>query len=146
MCGASLLTELTSIFLLAETHLQITKLGKNLIALAPLNATKVQVGDVIGWVGNISAGALAFEQTTNDPSFFYSVSKFNFSVGSLLDATGGATRHDIKHVLRAHVSQLSQVAVNVNFIGAGTHKVTANVENVAVNVLQTCEVSVQVPS
>ena len=140
------LTELTSISLLAETHVHLTKLGKNLITTPPLNATKVQAGDVIGWVGDISAGALAFEQTANDPSFFYSGANFNLSVESLLDASGGVTRHDVKHVLRAHVSQPSQAAVYVNFVGAGIHKVTANVENVAVNVLQTCEVSVQVPS
>ena len=114
----------------------------------PENATKVQVGDVIGWAraGDNSSGALAFEQTSNDPSFFYSGLNFNLSVRGFLAASGGAARYDIKHVLRAHVSQPSQAAVNVNFIGAGVHKVTANVGNAAENVLQTCEVSVQVPS
>ena len=131
--------------MLAETLLDITKLGKNLIAPAPEKAIKVQAGDVIGWVGTISSGALAFEQTTKDPSFFYSDSKFSLSVGGNLAASGGATRYDIKHVLRVHVSQPSQAAVNVNFIGAGIHKVTAIVDNVAENVLMTCEVSVQVP-
>lgn len=145
-CEEGFLTELTIICLLAETHLNIEKLGKNLIVSAPENATKVQAGDVIGWAGDISSGALAFEQTTNDPSFFYSGSKFNLSVGDFLAASGGATPYDIKHVLRAHVSQPSQAAVNVSFIGAGIHKVTTGVENEAVNVLQTCEVSVQVPS
>lgn len=105
----------------------------------------MQAGDVIGWVGNISSGALAFEQTANDTSFFYSRSKFSLSVGGLLAASGGASRYDIKHVLRAYVSQPSQSAVNVNFIGAGIHKVTAIVDNVAASVLMTCEVSVQVP-
>ena len=132
--------------MLAETHLTIKNLGKNLIVSAPDNATKVQAGDVIGWVGNISAGALAFEQTTNDPSFFYSGSNFNLAVGGVLATSGVAARYDIKHVLRAHVSQPSQAAVHVNFIGAGIHKVTTNVENAAENVQQTCEVSAQVPS
>ena len=113
---------------------------------APENATKVQVGDVIGWAGDNSSGELAFEQTTNDPSYFYSDSKFNLSVGSLLAASGGAAQYDIKHLLRAHVSQPSQAAINVNFTGAGIHKVTADVENKAENVFQTCEVSVQVSS
>ena len=112
----------------------------------PENATKVQAGDVIGWAGDNSSGALAFEQTTNDPSFFYSGLNFNLSVGSVLAASGGAARYDVKHVLRAHVSQPSQAAVYVNFTGAGVHNVTADVENAAENVLQTCQVSVQVPS
>jgi len=132
--------------LLAEIPINITKLGKNLIVSAPENATKVQAGDVIGWAGDNSSGALAFEQTTNDPSFFYSDSKFNLSVGSLLAASGGAAQYDIKHVLRVHVSQPSLAAINVNFIGAGIHKVTANVGNKAENVHQTCVVSVQVSS
>lgn len=110
----------------------------------PENATKVQAGDVIGWAGDNSSGELAFEQTTNDPSFFYSASNFSYSVGSILAALGGAARYDIKHVLRAHVSQPSQAAVNVNFIRAGVHKVTANVGDAVESVLQTCEVSVQV--
>lgn len=112
----------------------------------PDNATKVLAGDVIGWAGDNSSGALAFEPTTNDPSFFYSDSKFNLSVGAVLAASRGAAQYDIKHVLRAHVSQPSQAAVNVNFIGAGIHQVTADVENNAENVLQTCQVSVQVSS
>lgn len=124
--------------------MDITKTGKNLISPAPEKAIKVQAGDVIGWVSNTSSGALAFEQKIDDPSFFFSGSKFSTSMGSTLAASGGAARYDIKHILRAHVSQPSQAALNVNFIGAGIHKVTVVVNNVAENELKTCEVSVQV--
>ncbi|KAL9957104.1 hypothetical protein ACROYT_G038703 [Oculina patagonica] len=134
---------LTDYVIVAETLVDITKTGKNLIFPDPAKAIEVQAGDVIGWVSNTSSGALAFEQTIDDPSFFYSSSKFSTSMGSTLTASGGATRYDIKHILRAHVSQPSQAAVNVNFIGAGIHKVTVVVDNVAGNELKTCEVSVQ---
>ena len=69
-------------------HRDIEKLGKNLIVSAPENATKVQAGDVIGWAGDISSGALAFEQTTNDPSFLGVSSLcdcFVVETGSLFD-------------------------------------------------------------
>ena len=85
-----------------------------------------------------------FEQTIDDPSFFYSSSTFSISVGGVLTASGGANRHNIKHLLRAYVSQPSQAAVDVNFVGAGIHKVTVVVDNVAESALKTCEVSVQV--
>ena len=65
-------------------------------------------------------------------------------MGSALAASGGATRYEIKHLLRAHVSQPSQAAVNVNFTGGGIHKVTVIVDNVAESRVKTCEVSVQV--
>lgn len=65
-------------------------------------------------------------------------------MGGNLASSGGATRYDIKHILRAHVSQPSQAAVNVKFIGAGIHKLTVIVNNVGESELQTCEVSVQV--
>lgn len=136
--------KLTNNFLLAESLIDITKTGKNLISPDPAKAIKVQAGDVIGWVGNTSSGALAFEQTIDDPSFFYSDLKYGISIGSTLAALGDATRYDIKHVLRAHVSQPSQAAVDVNFIGAGIHKVTVVVDNGAASELKTCEVSVQV--
>ena len=139
-----LFLELSNSFLLAEILININKTGKNLISPGLAKAIKVQAGDVIGWVGSTSSGALAFEQTIDDPSFFYSDAKFGMSIGGTLAALGGATRYDIKHVLRAHVSQPSQAAVNVNFIGAGTHKVTVIVDNVAESELRTCEVSVQV--
>lgn len=104
----------------------------------------MRAGDIIGWVGNGSSGALAFEQTIYDPSFFYPSSKFSITIGGTLSASGDVRRHEIKHVLRAHVSQPSLAAVNINFVGAGLHKVTAVVDNVAESELKTCEVSVQV--
>ncbi|KAJ7340219.1 hypothetical protein OS493_002951 [Desmophyllum pertusum] len=133
----------TDYVIVAETLVDISKKGKKLIYPLPEKAIKVQAGDVIGWVGNTSSGALAFEQTIDDPSFFYPGSSFSLSMGSALAASGGATRYEIKHLLRAHVSQPSQAAVNVNFTGGGIHKVTVIVDNVAESRVKTCEVSVQ---
>ena len=104
---------------------------------------KVKAGDVIGWVGNGSSGALAFEKTMDDPSFFYSGSSSSLSVGGGL-ASRSATRYEIKHVLRAHVSQPSQAAVEVKFADAGLYNVTIIVDNAAGSELKTCQVSVQV--
>lgn len=130
-------------FSIAETLVDITKLGKNLIYPSSSKAIKVKAGDVIGWVGNGSSGALAFEKTIDDPSFFYSGSSSSLSVGGGL-ASRSATRYEIKHVLRAHVSQPSQAAVEVKFADAGLYNVTIIVENAAGSELTTCQVSVQV--
>lgn len=104
----------------------------------------MQAGDVIGWVSNRSSGSLAFERTTNDPSFFYPRTKFSITIQAFLTASANVRRHEIKHILRAHVSQPSLAAVNINFIGAGIHTVTAVITNTAESELKTCEVSVQV--
>ena len=114
------------------------------MALAPEKAIHVQTGDVIGWVADTSSGALVFESTINDPSFFYPKASFNIVIGETLSASGSVDRRDIKHVLRAHVSQPSQAIVNMNFTDAGVHNVTTVVSNTAESVLQTCEISVQV--
>lgn len=114
------------------------------MALAAEKAIQVQTGDVIGWVADTSSGALAFESTINDPSFFYPKASFNIVIGETLSPSGSVDRRNIKHVLRAHVSQPSQAIVNINFTEAGVHNVTAVVFNKAENVLQTCEISVQV--
>ena len=131
-------------FSFSESLIYISKKGKNVIVPEPQKAIQVQAGDVIGWVGNDSSGALEFEPTVNDPSFFYPSSKFSVTVGGTLSASGDVRRHEIKHLLRAHVSQPSQATVNIDFIGAGLHKVTAVVDNIAESELRTCEVSVQV--
>ena len=65
-------------------------------------------------------------------------------MGGTLSASGDVRRHEIKHLLRAHVSQPSQATVIINFIDAGLHKVTVVVDNIAESELRTCEVSVQV--
>lgn len=128
----------------SETLISIPTVGKNLIPLKPEKAIEVESGDVIGWVGNSSSGEIAFEQTMNDPSFFYPSSNFSITIGASLPASGDVRRHEIKHVLRAHVSQPSLAAVNINFTKAGIYKVTATVNNAAESELKTCEVSVQV--
>ena len=115
-----------------------------MIPLKSEKAIQVEAGDVIGWVANSSSGELAYEQTMNDPSFFYPSSKFSITIGASLPASGGVRRHEIKHVLRAHVSQPSLGAVNIKFPRAGIYKVTATVDNSAEQELKTCEVSVQV--
>jgi len=114
------------------------------LALATEKAIQVQTGDVIGWVADTSSGALAFESTIKDPSFFYPKASFNIIIGETLSASGSVDRRDIKHVLRAHVSQPSQAIVNINFDGGGVRTLTAVVSNMAESVLQTCEISVQV--
>lgn len=114
------------------------------MALAAAKAIQVQTGDVIGWVADTNSGALAFRSTINDPSFFYPNPSFNIVLGETLSASLSVDRRDIKHVLRAHVSQPSQAIVNINFAGAGVHIVTAVVSNKAGSELQSCEISVQV--
>lgn len=127
-----------------ESLISIAKVGTNLITIEPAKAIQVQAGDVIGWVSNRSSGSLAFERTTNDPSFFYPRTKFSITIQAFLTASANVRRHEIKHILRAHVSQPSLAAVNINFIGAGIQTVTAVVSNTAESELKTCEVSVQV--
>ena len=121
----------------------ITKLGNNLFPLASQKAIEVKAGDVIGWVGNGSSGTLAFEKTINDPSFYFSSSSSSFAVGGDL-TKGSATRHEIKHVLRAHVSQPSQAAVVVEYTQAGVYNVSVSVGNVAESELRSCKITVQV--
>ena len=123
--------------------MNITKLGNNLFPLASQKAIEVKAGDVIGWVGNGSSGTLAFEKTINDPSFYFSSSSSSFAVGSDL-TKGSATRHEIKHVLRAHVSQPSQAAVVVEYTQAGVYNVSVSVGNVAESELRSCKITVQV--
>ena len=136
--------QLNYISLLLESLLNIAAVGLNLITLKPAQVIQVQAGDVIGWVHNSSSGELSFEQTVNDPSFFYPNSKFNTSPGTKLNTSVDVCRHEIKHLLRAHVSQPSVAAVNINFTSAGIYKVNASVKNSAKSVNADCLVSVQV--
>ena len=52
--------------------------------------------------------------------------------------------HQMKHLLRAHVSQPSLASVNCNFMKPGNYEVTARVKNSVNEVGEKCFVSVQV--
>ena len=107
-------------------------------------AIKVKADDVIGWAINSSAGDLAFEFMANEPEFFYPASTFNNSIGGKFPRAGGATHYNIKHVLRAHVSQAVEGKITHKIEKAGEFNVTANVENKKDNSMRTCLVHVQV--
>ena len=129
-----------------ETLVYAKAIGPKIFTLKPEKPIPVRTGDVIGWVGNKTSGDLAFENTANEWTFFFSAASFNVSIGGLLSRLGGATAHGIKPVLRAHVSQLSQGTVDYKFMSAGKYDVSVLVENAMRSDLKVCPVVVEVRS
>ena len=104
----------------------------------------MKAGDVIGWVKSSSSGDLSFETTIDNSSFFYPSAKFSTTTGSTLQPLPDIRAHQMKHLLRAHVSQPSLASVNCNFMKPGNYEVTARVKNSVDEVREECFVSVQV--
>lgn len=115
--------------------------------MKPSQSTIVQAGDVIGWSSNSSAGDLGFENSAG-PEYFYPSSSYSISVNSTLVKSGGASRYDISHVIKAHTSMESYASAGFKFANAGQHSVSFVVKNVPpskyANDIGVCEVSVQV--
>ena len=128
--------------LFSESLVNISKLGLGLHILKPVDeAIQVKAGDVIGWVKSSSSGDLSFETTMDNSSFFYPSA--NTATGSTLTSPH-IRGHQMKHLLRAHVSQPSLASVNCNFINPGNYAVAAWVNNSVSAVREDCFVSVQV--
>ena len=129
--------------LFSESLVNISKLGLDLHILKPADeAIQVKAGDVIGWVKSSSSGDLSFETTMDNSSFFYPSA--NTATGSTLQTLPHIRGHQMKHLLRAHVSQPSLASVNCNFINPGNYAVAALVKNSVGAVREDCFVSVQV--
>lgn len=121
-------------------------MGYNLINLRPSKSHKVEAGDVIGWSTNSSAGDLAFENSA-DPEYFYPSSSFNIQPGLTLQKISPATRFDISHVIKAHLSQVSCASKDFVFDKGGVYGVTALVKNILPNensMHQECQMYIQV--